>query len=840
MPAKVPKTEEAEKAEEEDVFEDLPGVGHTTAEKLHEAGYRDFMELAVASPDDLATAADVGEGAAQKIILEARKRVKIGGFETGVEILERRKKLGRITTMSKAINELLGGGIETQAITEFYGAFGSGKCVAPETPLLYFNDDTSHLEPIESIYDKYAERFGETTVDGGHAVPVDCIHVAGITPGGIRRVKASHVYRERATELIHLKTSLGRELSLSPPHKVLTVTEDGMGWVPSGRLAAGMPLAIPRELDIGIPGISKTDEEEAFFLGLFTAEGDSNPGALTNSDRRIVEWTCKFVEHRFGYRPTVSEDRRRPVTVYRVLMRLPTRLWLGALAKGCAADKRVPAAIIGSPLPMVSSFLAGYLEGDGCIEDGIVSATTASGGLAQDLAYLFSRLGIQPTLRSRMVKGTRYWTLFVTGWDRERIQSVPLRFKKWPTTVTHNSSRGYPPPVIEFLQKLYRRTLGGNVGRRRKAIGRANMAGRRAYQVLTHSSAHAQTLNEPTYREIISIFLEGSTRLTQASVLADRIERLTFKEFRALIDLLPRAFSEYASKAGFARTTCANWRNRGLPKGRKHSKLRQAILADLAERQAALRTGLTQMKNIHALAWDSLTSVERKAHSGYVYDLVVPEGHTFVGGGLPTVMHNTQMALQCAVSVQLPPEKGGLDGDAVYIDTENTFRAERLAEIAKAAGLDPAKALSRVHVARAFNSNHQELLVPKATELAHDIPVRLMIVDSLTAHFRAEFLGRGALADRQQRLNRHMHELLRFGDVFNAAIICTNQVSARPDVLFGDPTGPIGGNIVGHTATYRVYLRRSKPPHRIARLVDSPNLPEGEAVFSVTSEGVRD
>jgi DNA repair protein RadA len=326
MPGKVVKAEEAEKAEE-DVFEDLPGVGHTTSEKLHEAGYRDFMELAVASPDDLATAADVGEGAAQKIILEARKRVKIGGFETGNEILERRKKLGRITTMSKAINELLGGGIETQAITEFYGAFGSGK---------------------------------------------------------------------------------------------------------------------------------------------------------------------------------------------------------------------------------------------------------------------------------------------------------------------------------------------------------------------------------------------------------------------------------------------------------------------------------------------------------------------------------TQMALQCAVTVQLPPEKGGLDGDVVYIDTENTFRAERLAEIAKAAGLDPVKALARVHVARAFNSNHQELLVPKATELAHDIPVRLMIVDSLTAHFRAEFLGRGALADRQQRLNRHMHELLRFGDVFNAAIICTNQVSARPDVLFGDPTGPIGGNIVGHTATYRVYLRRSKPPHRIARLVDSPNLPEGEAVFSVTSEGIRD
>lgn len=200
----------------------------------------------------------------------------------------------------------------------------------------------------------------------------------------------------------------------------------------------------------------------------------------------------------------------------------------------------------------------------------------------------------------------------------------------------------------------------------------------------------------------------------------------------------------------------------------------------------------------------------------------------------------SQMAFQAAATVQLPTGKGGLDGDAIFIDTENTFRAERFFDIAKALGLDPEKALSRVHVARAFNSNHQELLVGKAMELAHERPVRLLVVDSLTAHFRAEFLGRGALADRQQRLNRHMHELLRFGDINNAAVICTNQVSARPDVLFGDPTGPIGGNIVGHTATYRIYLRRSKPPHRIARLVDSPNLPEGEAVFSVTSEGIRD
>jgi DNA repair protein RadA len=200
----------------------------------------------------------------------------------------------------------------------------------------------------------------------------------------------------------------------------------------------------------------------------------------------------------------------------------------------------------------------------------------------------------------------------------------------------------------------------------------------------------------------------------------------------------------------------------------------------------------------------------------------------------------TQIGHQIAVDVQLPAAQGGLSGEVVYIDTESTFRPERIVDMAKGVGIDPETALSRIHVARAFNSNHQMLLVAKAQELAREKPIRLLVVDSLTAHFRSEYMGRGELAPRQQHLNRHLHELLRFGDTYNAAIVVTNQVSSRPDILFGDPTRPIGGNIVAHAATYRVYLRKSKPPKRIARLIDSPNLPEGEAVFSLTGEGVRD
>jgi DNA repair protein RadA len=200
----------------------------------------------------------------------------------------------------------------------------------------------------------------------------------------------------------------------------------------------------------------------------------------------------------------------------------------------------------------------------------------------------------------------------------------------------------------------------------------------------------------------------------------------------------------------------------------------------------------------------------------------------------------TQIAHQLCIIVQLPKEKGGMEGHAFYIDTENTFRPERIVQMAEAYELDPDDVLTKIHVARAYNSSHQMLLVDKVKELSKEVPAHLLVVDSLTAHFRAEYIGRGALADRQQKLNKHMHNLLRWSDLNNGVVCVTNQVSAKPDAFFGDPTRPIGGHIVGHTATFRIYLRKSKGPKRIARLIDSPHLPEGEAVFSIREEGIRD
>jgi len=221
-----------------------------------------------------------------------------------------------------------------------------------------------------------------------------------------------------------------------------------------------------------------------------------------------------------------------------------------------------------------------------------------------------------------------------------------------------------------------------------------------------------------------------------------------------------------------------------------------------------------------------------------------------LGGGLETQAiteffgafgsGKTQLAHQLAVNVGFPVEEGGLEGHTVMIDTENTFRPERIAQIAKGADLNPEDVLKTIHVARAYNSSHQILLAEKAIEMSTEIPIKLIVVDSLTSHFRSEFLGRGALAERQQLLNKHMRTLLKAAEIHNVVVMVTNQVMAKPDTFFGDPTVPIGGHIVGHNSTFRVYLRKSKGDKRIARLIDSPNLPEGEAVFTVTEPGIGD
>ncbi len=201
----------------------------------------------------------------------------------------------------------------------------------------------------------------------------------------------------------------------------------------------------------------------------------------------------------------------------------------------------------------------------------------------------------------------------------------------------------------------------------------------------------------------------------------------------------------------------------------------------------------------------------------------------------------TQLMHQLCVNVQLSKEEGGISGKALYIDSEGTFRPERLIQMSEAKGLDYREVLKNVIYARAYSSDHQIMLIKDAMKIIIEKNIKLIIVDSLISHFRAEFIGRGTLATRQQLLNLHLHDLLRLAEMYpELAVVITNQVQSKPDTFFGDPTKATGGNIIAHGATVRIYLRKGKGEQRVAKMIDAPNLPEGEAIFALTEGGIVD
>ncbi len=228
----------------------------------------------------------------------------------------------------------------------------------------------------------------------------------------------------------------------------------------------------------------------------------------------------------------------------------------------------------------------------------------------------------------------------------------------------------------------------------------------------------------------------------------------------------------------------------------------------------------------------------------------------------------SQLTHQYAVNVQIDEKFGGVTGRCVFIDTEDSFRPSRIDDMVR--GLDDEileheaerrgiegdlsdpdvmealvdDFLDKIRVAKAFNVDHQILLAEKSEDICKEYqndewPVRLICVDSLTAHFRAEYVGRGELSRRQQKLNTHLHVLDGIADRYNASVIVTNQVQDDPNTMWGNPTKPIGGNILGHTSTFRMFIKNSKGNKRIIELNDAPNLPDGEAVVRVTNDGIK-
>jgi DNA repair protein RadA len=218
---------------------------------------------------------------------------------------------------------------------------------------------------------------------------------------------------------------------------------------------------------------------------------------------------------------------------------------------------------------------------------------------------------------------------------------------------------------------------------------------------------------------------------------------------------------------------------------------------------------------------------------GGIETQAVTEFYGEFGSGKSQICHTL-----CATARQ-PIAVGGLDGGVIYIDTEGTFRPERVEQIARARGLDPSQILKSVAVCKIYNSSHLELIIKDLGKYINDFKAKLVVIDSIISLHRAEFAGRGTLADRQQRLNNMLHKLVRLTEIYNIAIVITNQVQSSPDTFFGDPTKAAGGNVLGHASTYRIYLRKSGE-NRVAKMIDSPYHPYSETRFTVNEKGTDD
>lgn len=297
-------------------------------------------------------------------------------------------------------------------------------------------------------------------------------------------------------------------------------------------------------------------------------------------------------------------------------------------------------------------------------------------------------------------------------------------------------------------------------------------------------------------------------------------------------------------------------------------KLRQAGIFTISGIQMQCKKDLAVIKGLSEAKVDKIVEAARKlSDSGFLTGnaylqkrstvIHITTGSTaldqLLGGGVESRSiteafgefrtGKTQIAHTLCVTSQLPTRIGGGNGKAVYIDTEGTFRPERIAPIAERFGLDPVAVLDNILVARAYTHEHQmHLLSLVAAKMAEE-PFSLLVVDSITALFRVDFSGRGELAERQQKLAKMLSQLIKLAEEYNVAVYITNQVVADPggaSMFVADPKKPVGGHILAHASTVRLSLRKGRGEQRICKIFDSPNLPEVECIYSIAEEGIID
>lgn len=828
-------------------LEDIPGVGAKIAEKLREIGYTDPMVIAVTAPSELAAIAEIGEGQATKIIKAVREMLEIG-YETADKILERRTSVARITTGSKNLDNLLGGGIES---------------LPPDERVLIINEGELKQVEIGKIVDESvalgALKNGITEVSNINLR--NAYSLSFDDNFRIKPIKITAFVRHRLLGNIYeIKLGRGKKIRVTEDHSIFVFRNGKILPIPVTELEQNDFLVVPKKIviDKNIEKLNLLSSvltlDDTLLKKLYIKDREFNEYIFTNYKSKLIN-----VLRRLGYKERKFWD-------WRYENRLPIHVlkYLGIDSK-----------ILEKFKPKFGS------------KDLINSVVKLDEGLCWLLGFMLAECGTilnYPYLglcqeKSRLHLLKKAQRLFKEIFDidvpifpqkrRNSYQYVLTTANRAIWTVfkalgfvSHSFNKSIPASIFgltsEKICAFLRGYFDGDKELKRGTVGWCTSSEKLANDLCLlllrlgeiPVLGHREDKRKETYKGIYYVF---AFKLKDINILGKEVEKRHEFDVFPCRDVILQLLKEHKL------TNRLNYFYNLVYQGQPTVKTVRAFINEF-KRLAGEAEEIVNLEKIldSDLRFEKIVKIEATEEKPeYVYDLQVlnkPLIDNFIAGNF-IFAHNTQaitetyaqygggksqLGFTLAVNVQLPQDRGGLDGNCLFIDSENTFRPERIVQIAKPLGLAPEKVLRNIFVARSFNSEHQMLLVEKAPEVIEDKKIKLIVIDSLTSHFRADFFGRGELAARQQKLNRHLHQLQRLADAFNLAVYVTNQVMADPSVLFGDPIRAVGGNVLGHMATYRLYLRKGREGTRICRVVDSPSHAEGEAVFRITSEGIKD
>ncbi|RLG04987.1 MAG: hypothetical protein DRN68_09200, partial [Thaumarchaeota archaeon] len=484
---------------------------------------------------------------------------------------------------------------------------------------------------------------------------------------GVIPIEAKFMYRGWAEKLIEIRTERGRELKATPTHKLLTINSDGeLSWIEAEKLRPGAPIAVPGRIMAENPK-DEVSLDDAYFIGLFIAEGTPNPLSISTGSQLLRDWLIEYLRRRFDFDPTIEKRDR----VFRILLRRSVRNVLGELVSCRAEEKFIPEKIINGSEDVIRHFLAGYLDGDGYISN-FIEISTKSCKLASQLTYLLSRLGVEVTLREKEVDGKRYFRLFITGDGRKLVRTLPLKLKAH-SIKTRNSAHGVPSVFTRYLRRTFMSisTHRGCLSKKMKSMYRGKTIGD---LLVKNGWRNRRVINRETLMNIRELFINLRDNLKGIESMLQRGE-LTDNLFRDIYQNLPFAIRPILKeRLELAKSSVGNYVIRGLPRDpARRDSIRRALLEVVKEKLNKLEEALKKLNLVMSLSWDFITEIREIDYHDYVYDFAVPDAGNFIGGNLPTILHNSQICHQLAVNVQLPPERGGLNGAALYIDTENSL-----------------------------------------------------------------------------------------------------------------------------------------------------------------------